>query len=302
MTSDESLLCLLALARSPCMNARERSLVADVAGDARGLQGLGRSDLERLCGRTLRTDAWRPELMVYEARRDLDWMKAAGVRASAYGDSDYPPALRETARPPFLLFVRGRLPDPNRPAVAMVGTRYPTGRGLEAARRLAREAAEAGVTVVSGLARGIDAAAHRGCMEGGAPTFAVLGRGLDRVYPLSNKDLAAKMLASGGGLLSEYPPGTAPARWTFPERNRIIAGLCRSTLVVEAPKGSGALITADYALEEGRDVYIAADAAGGQRSEGSDALEADGALPVSCFKDVAADWAGAGRAALAADR
>ena len=223
----------------------------------------------------------------------MSWLYRAGGSSFSYYDPGYPAILRETARPPFMLYVRGRLPDQGRPAVAIVGTRYPTGRGLDAAVSLGMEAAAAGVAVVSGLARGIDSGAHRGALAAGGRTFAVLGRGVDAVYPPANKELAARMVASGGGIASEYPPGTPPSRWTFPERNRIRAGLCRSTVVVEAPGVSGALISAAFALEEGRDVYVAASCMGGLRSAGSDALAADGAVTLACFGDIMEDWRGA---------
>ncbi|MDX9957738.1 MAG: DNA-processing protein DprA, partial [Spirochaetia bacterium] len=173
-----------------------------------------------------------------------------------------------------------------------VGTRYPTGNGLKISAGFAREAAAAGIPVVSGLARGIDAAAHRGALLGSGPTFAVLGCGIDTVYPRANKELAMRMISGGGGLISEYPPGVTPSRWTFPERNRILAGLCRSTVVVEAPTGSGALITASFALEEGRDVYVAEACRGGLRSAGSDALASDGAPAVEDLQEILSDWYG----------
>ena len=288
MDRDQRFLRLLALARSPFLSARERILLADCADCA--LHELSLEDIECICGRRHRDVRWEPRRLETEAERDLRWMSQSGTNAYSFFDPEYPPLLRETARPPFMLYVRGRLPDPCVPALAIVGTRYPTGRGLEAAARIARGAASEAVPVVSGLARGIDSAAHRGALSGGGRTFAVIGRGLDRIYPVSNAALAAAIIASGGGIIAEYPPGIPPSRWTFPERNRIIAGLCRSTLVAEAPAGSGALITADFALEEGRDVYIAAELRGGPRSAGSDGLEADGAKAITAFEDIREDW------------
>lgn len=285
---------LLALARAPFMSAREKILLADMldacGGAGGGLASLSASDAEAVLGRSLRGASWDARAWIEAAGRDLRYFEKAQVRAVAYWDADYPPVLRETARPPFMLYVRGRLPEAAAPSLAVVGTRFPTGRALEAAAGLAAQAARAGIAVVSGLARGVDSCAHRGSLAGGGPTFAVLGRGVDEVYPRANRELAARIVASGGGLLSEYPPGVPPSRWTFPERNRIIAGLCRSTVVVEAPEGSGALITASFALEEGRDVYAAAACRGGPRSAGSDALVADGARAVSSIEDILRDW------------
>src|SRR5581483_9401949 len=157
--------------------------------------------------------------------------------------------------PPPGLFLRGRA-DPDvlaRPAVAIVGARACSGYGASVARSLGRELARAGLVVVSGLARGVDAEAHRGALDGGGPTVAVLGCGIDRDYPALHAELASA-IAGGGLIVSEYPPGVQPAPWRFPARNRIVAGLAAVTVVVEARERSGALITADLALEEGREI------------------------------------------------
>jgi DNA processing protein len=273
----------------PYLSAREKILLSEALGRAL-LASLRLGDVEVIVRRRLGGATWDPESWAAAASRDVDYLTAVGGSSYSYFDTGYPPILRETARPPFMLYVRGKLPPSDRPSIAIVGTRFPTGRGLDAAVALGMEAAAAGVPVISGLARGIDSAAHRGALAGGGITFAVLGRGVDEVYPQSNKDLASSMVGSGGGIVSEYAPGTPPSRWTFPERNRILAGLCRSTIVVEAPGGSGALISAAFALEEGRDVYVAASCQGGVRSAGSDALIADGAVTLASFIDIMKDW------------
>jgi DNA processing protein len=276
----------------PFLSAREKILLVDLLDGAVDVSVLCIGALQEITGRSLRGATWEPESWKALAAKDAAFMKASGTRALSYFDDGYPGLLRETARPPFMLYCRGRLPGSDTPALAIVGTRYPTGNGLRISAAFGEEAAQAGIPVVSGLARGVDAAAHRGSLLGGGPSFAVLGCGIDIVYPRANKELAARMISGGGGLLSEYPPGVTPTRWTFPERNRILAGLCRSTLVIEAPTGSGALITASFALEEGRDVYVAADCRGGIRSAGSDALIADGAPAVRNFDEIVADWYG----------
>jgi DNA processing protein len=170
---------------------------------------------------------------------------------------------------------------------AMVGTRRPRGAALRAAFEIGRDLGRLGVSVVSGLALGIDAASHRGNLEGGAGTYAVLGSGADEIYPASNRPLARRILETGGGILSEYPPGTAPRKWHFPARNRIISALARGTLIVEAPAKSGALITARFALEQGRDLWVAA---AGLASEGAARLAEDGAGIVYSAADIARDW------------
>ncbi|OHD25233.1 MAG: DNA protecting protein DprA [Spirochaetes bacterium GWB1_59_5] len=279
----------MTIARMPFLSARERIRLLGFLGDA-SFATLRLADVERVVGRCLSGSPWDVATWISYAERDSAYLARVGGSSFSYYDSGYPAILRETARPPFLLYVRGRLPDPRKPAVAIVGTRFPTGRGLDAAATLGMEAGAAGVAVVSGLARGIDSAAHRGALAAGGLTFAVLGRGIDAVYPAANKDLASRIVATGGGISSEYPPGMPPSRWTFPERNRILAGLCRSTVVVEAPGASGALISAAFALEEGRDVYVSASCMGGVRSAGSDALVADGAVTLTCFGDIIEDW------------
>jgi len=290
MTSERLPPLPLLLARYALLSAADRILLHDVLDSAAALCALSRTRLEALCGRRFRSTLWEPELWLQQAQADHVLLKKLGISSVHYFDPRYPALLRETSRPPYLLYVRGWLPALQLPSLAVVGTRFPTGRGLQAAATLAAEAATCAVAVISGLARGIDTAAHCGALAAGGVTVAVLGCGIDMVYPRGNKSLAARLVGGGGCLVSEYAPGVNPARWTFPERNRIIAGLARSTLVVEAPEGSGALITSSFALEEGRDVYVAGAVRGSIRSRGSDALESDGAKVIESFQDIADDW------------
>ena len=167
------------------------------------------------------------------------------------------------------------------PAVAIVGARACSAYGRQIAAQLARELAAAGLVVVSGLARGVDAEAHRGALEAGGITVAVLGCGIDRDYPAANRELARQVAASGL-VVSEYAPGVEPAPWRFPARNRIVAGLCSASVVVEARERSGALITADFALEEGREVFAVPGEITSALSAGSNALLRLGATPLTC--------------------
>ena len=196
--------------------------------------------------------------------------------------------LRSIHDPPAGLFIRGaaRLDLLDSPCVAVVGARACSAYGSQVAVELARGLARAGVVVVSGLARGIDAAAHRGALESGA-TVAVLGCGIDRDYPRAHRSLAAS-IGEIGLIVSEYPPGVEPAPWRFPARNRIVAGLCDATVVVEARERSGALITADLALDEGRDVLAVPGEVTSLLSKGTNALLRLGAVPVTCVEDVLA--------------
>ena len=170
-------------------------------------------------------------------------------------DGQYPPLLRQIAHPPHLLYVYGETDLTDRFPVAVVGTRRASAYGLTHTREIAAELAQTGVCVVSGLALGIDAAAHTGALDGGGRTVAVLGSALDKPYPQENEPLMRRILESGGSVVSEYAPGTPPSRYSFLQRNRIIAGMCLGTLVTEGPRRSGALNTATRTLENGREVF-----------------------------------------------
>jgi DNA processing protein len=208
------------------------------------------------------------------------------VVSLARGDPRYPALLAELHDPPSRLFVRGAaLELLSGPAVALVGSRSCSPYGAQVARMLGRELARAGVAVVSGLARGIDGEAHRGALEAGGPTVAVLGCGVDRDYPRSNAGLARRIVEAGL-VVSEYPPGVEPAPWRFPARNRIIAGLSHATVVVEARERSGALITADFALELGRDVFAVPGEITAALAAGTNDLLRQGAAPLLSAADI----------------
>ena len=214
-----------------------------------------------------------------------------GVRVLTMQDADYPARLRGIFEPPCVLYIKGTLPAfDEEAAIAMVGTRSCTPYGTQCAEKLAYGLARQGALVVSGAARGIDSAAHRGALRAGGVTVAVLGNGLDVVYPEENASLYCD-IAAAGALLSEYPPGTEPEGWHFPIRNRIISGLCLATVVVEAPlERSGALITANTALEQGRDVFAVPGPIDAPMSRGCNRLIADGAGLMSESWDVLREY------------
>jgi DNA processing protein len=199
----------------------------------------------------------------------------------------FPPLLRAIFDPPKRLYLRGRAGDEvlEHPAVAIVGARACSSYGAQVARRLGSELARSGLVVVSGLARGIDGEAHRGALEAGGVTVAVLGCGIDRDYPAAHAELARR-IRERGLVVSEYEQGVEPAPWRFPARNRVIAGLCNATVVVEARERSGALITADFALEEGRDVLAVPGEITSPLSAGTNALLKLGAAPCTSADDV----------------
>ena len=211
------------------------------------------------------------------ADRILGACSRLGLRLLTMQDADYPMRLRNIFEPPCLLYVKGQLPVIDEEvAVAMVGTRKASPYGIEAAEKIAYGLCRQGAVVISGAAAGVDSASHRGALRAGGKTIAVLGNGLDIVYPAENEWLYRDIAASGA-LISEYPPGTAAEAWHFPVRNRIISGLSLATIVVEAPEKSGALITANTALEQGRDVFAVPGPIDAPLSRGCNRLIADGA-------------------------
>jgi len=232
----------------------------------------------------------------------LAWQQAGGRRdLITLGDPLYPPSLLETPDPPLLLYLIGRPELLRRSSVAIVGSRHPTGQGRDNARQFGNHFSRAGLTVVSGLALGIDGAAHEGALEGEGSTIAVIGTGLDRVYPKTHLKLAHR-IAEQGLIVSEFPLGALPLAHHFPERNRIIAGLSLGTLVVEAALQSGSLITARQATEMGRDVFAIPGSIHSPQSRGCHALIKQGAKLVEDAADVLEElgWTGIDLAALPA--
>ncbi|MGH7869344.1 MAG: DNA-processing protein DprA, partial [Candidatus Dormibacteraceae bacterium] len=189
-----------------------------------------------------------------EAEKEIAESEKAACRVVCFPEDEYPPLLREIADPPLALYVKGDVKALSSPAIAMVGTRRPTAYGSSVAHRLAADLASRQAVIVSGLARGIDSAAHRGALEAKGRTLAVLGSGIDVTYPRENKRLAERVVESGA-LITEFPMGTAPIPENFPIRNRIISGLSLGVVIVEAAEYSGSLITARLALEQNREVF-----------------------------------------------
>jgi DNA processing protein len=229
------------------------------------------------------------ETLAAAAREDaavlLDAGRAAGIEPIRWDDEHYPPLLRTIADPPPVLWVRGVASVLSRPAVAIIGSRAATPYALEVAARLAGELADRRMLVVSGMARGADGAAHRGCLAAGGATVGVLGSGPDVIYPPEHRELAAS-LCREGALVSELGPGAPPLPEHFPLRNRLISGISLAVVVVEANEKSGSLITARYALEHGRDVMAVPGSVLGGRNRGSHALLKDGAKVVESADDI----------------
>lgn len=223
------------------------------------------------------------------ARRKRKAWSEKGITVLAYGSESYSEWLQEIPDAPELLYVDGNIELLKQPAFSLVGTRTPTQYGRQLARQFGKELAEKGLVVVSGMARGIDGEAHTGALEAKGGTIAVLGCGIDWVYPTENRQLAI-MIRKHGLLLSEYPPGTRPQRGFFPERNRIISGLAHGILVVEAAARSGSLITADLAIEQGRDVFAVPGSIHSPKSAGCHWLIQQGAKLVQHVHDIVFEY------------
>jgi DNA processing protein len=274
-------------ARAPGMTAPRFTAIAAASPD---LELLDAPDATVLRALGLSTDAvgWlaAPDLARVEA--DLRWLEASGATVLAVTDEAYPELLRQSPDAPPLLFVLGDAGALAEPQIAMVGSRNPTAGGVATARSFASKFARAGIAVTSGLALGIDAACHEGALSGGGITVAVLGCGLDQIYPKAHESLAER-IAAAGAVISEFPPGVPPLPEHFPQRNRIIAGLSAGTVVVEAATRSGSLITARLAGIAGREVFALPGSIHNERARGCHELIRQGAKLVECVEDILCD-------------
>ena len=234
-----------------------------------------------------------------QVRRIMAQCEEMGIGLVAFGDAQYPSRLKYIADPPMVLYYKGKLPDFGKTAaVGVVGTRKASVYGLQVAKRLGFQLGICGGMVISGMAEGIDEYATKGALLAGGKVIGVLGCGVDVVYPTKNRPLFAEM-DRFGCLISEYPPGTPPYKWNFPQRNRIISGMSNGVLVVEAPEKSGALITARAALEQGRDVFVVPGNIDVASCAGSNALLREGATAVSHGWDILSEYAAVYGSALA---
>lgn len=274
--TEETLVLTLSVARIPFLDFNQKIKLLKNLDNPQSLALQSIEDIYKLSQcQKVKKPYWNGSDNLRMAKAEAYQCKRLGIKVLLYDDPLYPEILRQIADPPFLLFVRGNKNLLQGPNVSVVGTRRLSTAGREAAKAFAYDASIDGSNVVSGLAYGADACAHQGALdaffdnpekEGLGRTIAVLPCAIDEVVPYQNKRLAAQILQSGGCIVSEYAPGTPTQKRNFVARNRIVAGLSQATVVIEAPNGSGALITADFALEEGRDVFFH-EAAFGQAAE-----------------------------------
>jgi DNA processing protein len=284
--ADETLADSLRLSMVNGIGPRLRKALLEEFGTASAVLAAAPADLRRVSGigaeLTRRIAAARQEI---DVQAELELCAGNNIALVAESDAGYPRSLAEIHDPPGILFVRGEIRPQDAIAVAMVGSRHATQYGLGQAERLAGSLARAGVTIVSGLARGVDAAAHRGALAAGGRTLAVLGSGVLNMYPPEHAELAEQIVAAGA-VISESPPRSPPLSGAFPQRNRIISGLSLGVLVVEASTNSGALITARHAMEQGREVFAVPGRVDNRMSRGCHRLIRDGAKLVETADDV----------------
>ncbi|MBD3379918.1 MAG: DNA-protecting protein DprA [Candidatus Omnitrophica bacterium] len=280
---------IIALTYIPGLGDRSIVKLIESVEDPADIFGLSEEQITGITGR--RFSSGRALGSIRSSREyldELDYMEAEKIRPLAYTDADYPDSLRYLHDPPPVLFVKGDILPADRNSVAVVGSRKCSLYGLRTAGDLARELALEEVTVVSGMARGIDSAAHEGALKAGGRTIAVMGSGFRNLYPPESGKLAER-IAYSGCVVTEHTSGKGPSREHFPRRNRIISGLSKGVLVVEARRRSGALITAELALEQGKDVYAVPGRIDTPASYGTNALIKDGARPVTGIRDILDD-------------
>jgi DNA processing protein len=282
----------IALNMTPGIGPRAAAKLLENFGSPQSVFGAPRSALERLRLRPEAVESIVAKDQHDKAAEEIERVQSTGGDVLILDDGIYPALLREIFDPPITLYVKGNWKEClDNPCVAVVGSRKCSTYGQNAATMLARDLAKRGVTIVSGLARGIDAAAHRGALEGGGRTVAVMGTGLDQIYPRDHSKLVDDILARGGAVVSEFPLATPPAPQNFPYRNRVISGLSLGVLLVEAAENSGSLITARLAMEQNREVWAVPGNITSRNSFGTNYLiKGAGAKLVQQWQDVVAEF------------
>jgi len=283
---DETGLRWLALTLTPALGPSRGRRLVEHFGSVEKVFQASLTELEAAGLQAVSAQALGTGKSLELAQEEATRAAAAGAEILALEDQRYPPQLRQIYDPPLVLYLRGDAEILSRPAVAVVGTRHPTPYGLGMAERLSCDLATRGVIIISGLARGVDTAGHRGALQGKGRTVAVFGTGVDIVYPRENRKLADTILSAGGALVSEFPLGTFAGPQNFPIRNRIISGLGLGVLVVEAGEYSGTRITARCALEQNREIFAVPGNVTNRNSWGPNTLIKQGARLVATWEDI----------------
>ena len=282
--NDTQLLKALIINRLPAVRPAEKRALFDSSLTINDYQSVTIPQIEAIIGRKLRTKTVDHNKILPMAHQDYSYLQANSISTALKEDTPF--LFQQMKNPPFLLFLRGEVAALKNTLLAVVGTRNPSDAAIQSARITGYEIAESNMTLVSGLAKGIDSVVMNAAVQKHDAVIAVLGNGIDYIYPGQNQVLAERIIENGGIILSEYSPGIAPMRHHFPARNRIISALCQGVLIIEAPKHSGALITVDFAREQGRNIFVHKVSMGNDDAEGTNKLIAEGVPSISSVHEI----------------
>lgn len=269
----------------------EKVALFDKFGSSKSILELNKGTLRNILGRRWTGNRYEPQVFINRAKKMSSFLDQAGIKITRYNDKEYPSGLKMIPDYPFLIYYRGNIKFNYERSISIVGTRKPTPEGLKRTQIFTEVFTKNKLTVISGLALGIDSSAHYNCLINNGRTIAVLGCGIDRIYPNSNKELARIILNKGGGIISEYPPGIKPNKWNFPKRNRIIVGLSRATLITQSPSKSGSLISAILSADYNRDLFVVSpDEICKEKDMGNIELILNGATEVNVPEEVLSEY------------
>lgn len=264
----------------------EKKTLIQNYGSSKKVLELNKSLLKNILGRKWTGNRYKPEEFIERAKNVSSFIDKAGIKILRFDETDYPEGLKEIPDIPFLIYYRGDISFNYKRSIAIVGTRKPNQDGIKRTANFTKTLVENNYTIISGLAEGIDTVSHSCCLNNKGKTIAVLGCGIDRVYPASNKQIGKAILDNGGGIMSEYPPGISPQKWYFPKRNRIIVGLSRGVLIVQSPERSGSLISAILSTDYNRELFIAKPDEHSPIDEGNRTLIRTGAKEISSPEEI----------------
>lgn len=277
----------IALSYDESLTPIEKITLFNKYGSSRKIIELSIGTLKNLLGRRWTGSRFDSKLFLEKANEILPYLNKAGIGLVRFNESHYPEGLKSIPDCPFMLYYRGNIKYDFDKAIAIVGTRKPDEIGLRRVKLITTQLVKNDFTIISGLAHGIDTSAHYNCVINNGKTLAVLGCGIDRIYPFSNKDIARRILDTDGAIISEYPPGIKPTKWNFPRRNRIIVGLSKYVLIIQAPSKSGSLISAFLAADYNRELFVVKpDKSCGKLDEGNRQLIFTGAKEIQKADDI----------------
>ncbi|MCK4796293.1 MAG: DNA-processing protein DprA [Spirochaetes bacterium] len=282
----------IALSFDESLTPIEKTTLLNKYVSSKTILELNKSTLRNILGRRWTGNRFHPHDFIEKAKKLLPFIENAGIRLLRFDNPKFPDGLKMIPDFPFLIYYRGNIQFDYNKSIAIVGTRKPDEIGLKRIKKYTTYLVKKGYTIISGLAHGIDASSHYNCIINNGKTIAVLGCGIDRIYPFSNKDLGKMILEKGGGIVSEYPPGIPPKKWNFPKRNRIIVGLSRGVLIAQSPSRSGSQISAILAADYNRELFVVSpNKECGSIDAGNLELIMSGAIEVNEPDEISLEWA-----------